>query len=492
MDCPSCSSPITANVQLCAVCGYRLQARPPARPAGAVAPASPSVPASAASSRASPPRAPASPGSRPPVKPPPAIRPVPRPQPVRAPERVLDDRYKIEEKIGEGGFGAVYRGVQLATKRKVAIKLLHPDVSKDQNVIARFRREGMLLCNLRDEHTITTYEFDQTADGTLYIAMELLEGKSLHQICREEAPLDWQRVFMILIQMCSALAEAHSQGIVHRDLKPENIYLESRPGNPDFVKILDFGIAKVMRGDGSDPQTPQLTASGQTLGTLEYMSPEQLMGQQLDGRSDAYALGVLAYELITKRLPFPDAKGPVGLLTAQGSPPPPLSTANPQIEIPPDADRAILKALEKHRENRYTDVTAMAVALSEIVARAHEPAPAVAPPPVISSNRPVLVAEDPVESRRREVPVAADPPVPLRAPTPEPPTLPPPRVPVEVPVVDSARSPRPPVRPPLARLDTAGRHRQPGNTGSSSLIWLVVGILALGAVTGAVVGLLMR
>ena len=124
-------------------------------------------------------------------------------------------------------------------------------------------------------------------------------------------------MFKILGEMCSSLDEAHKQGIVHRDLKPENIYLEKRPQHPEFVKILDFGIAKVMKGDGSvDPHAPQLTATGQTLGTLEYMSPEQLMGKQLDGRSDIYALGVLAYELITGRLPFPDAKGPAGLITA--------------------------------------------------------------------------------------------------------------------------------------------------------------------------------
>ena len=186
----------------------------------------------------------------------------------------------------------MYRGVQLATGRKVALKLLHPEMTKDENLVARFRREGMVLCNLRDAHTITTYDFDQTPDGTLYIAMELLEGKSLHQIFHEQAPLEWKRVFKILSEMCSSLAEAHAQGIVHRDLKPENIYLESRPGNPEFVKILDFGIAKVMRGDTIDPQSPQLTATGQTLGTLEYMSPEQLMGKPLDGRSDVYALGV--------------------------------------------------------------------------------------------------------------------------------------------------------------------------------------------------------
>jgi eukaryotic-like serine/threonine-protein kinase len=303
----------------------------------------------------------------------------PRPAPKQRPKigdeiyinQVLNNRFKVESKIGEGGFGAVYRGVQLATGRKVALKLLHPEMTKDENLVARFRREGMVLCNLRDAHTITTYDFDQTPDGTLYIAMELLEGKSLHQIFHEQAPLEWKRVFKIVTEMCSSLAEAHAQGIVHRDLKPENVYLESRPGNPEFVKILDFGIAKVMRGDTIDPQSPQLTATGQTLGTLEYMSPEQLMGKPLDGRSDVYALGVVAYEMITGRLPFPDAKGPAGLITAQLKQTPiPPSQANAKAAIPDATNRVILKCLEKDKNNRYADVTQLSNAVQEVVAHA--------------------------------------------------------------------------------------------------------------------------
>ena len=167
-------------------------------------------------------------------------------------------------------------------------------------------------------------------------------------------------MFKILTEMCSSLAEAHAQGIVHRDLKPENIYLESRPGNPEFVKILDFGIAKVMRGDSIDPQSPQLTATGQTLGTLEYMSPEQLMGKALDGRSDVYALGVVAYEMITGRLPFPDAKGPAGLITAQlKQTPQPPSAAQPEGEPAAGRRSRDPEGLEKDKNNRFADVTAM-------------------------------------------------------------------------------------------------------------------------------------
>jgi serine/threonine-protein kinase len=328
---------------------------------------------------------------------------------------VLNNRFKVESKIGEGGFGAVYRGVQIATGRKVALKLLHPEMTKDENLVARFRREGMVLCNLRDAHTITTYDFDQTPNGTLYIAMELLEGKSLHQLFHEEAPLAWKRVFKILTEMCSSLAEAHAQGIIHRDLKPENIYLETRSGNPEFVKILDFGIAKVMRGETIDPQAPQLTATGQTLGTLEYMSPEQLMGKPLDGRSDVYALGVLAYEMITGRLPFPDAKGPAGLITAQLKQTPiPPSSANPSAVMPKAADRVILKCLEKDKNNRYPDVSALSAALQEVIADQSSELAALKQMQIpISPNHQPQSMVDMLETRRGELPNMAPPPLPM-------------------------------------------------------------------------------
>lgn len=448
-------------------------------------------------------------------------------------EAVLNNRFKVESKIGEGGFGAVYRGVQLATGRKVALKLLHPEMTKDENLVARFRREGMVLCNLRDAHTITTYDFDQTPDGTLYIAMELLEGKSLHQVFHEQAPLEWKRMFKILIEMCSSLAEAHAQGIVHRDLKPENVYLETRPGNPEFVKILDFGIAKVMRGDSIDPQAPQLTATGQTLGTLEYMSPEQLMGKQLDGRSDVYALGVVAYEMITGRLPFPDAKGPAGLITAQlKQTPQPPSQANPQANLPPAADRAILKCLEKDKNNRHADVTHFAQALQEVLdsARGSNPHMAHVPAAASSARLPPPPVNDMLETRRGDMPNVAPPPVPMssgamppqsqphghahahaapHAPglaqahaglTPQPltpaggapmmhptgypqaaPTHAPPQAPIAYPQAQ-------PHMYPAGASTTEVTHA----AGSKKWIWWVVVLLALGAAAGAVLALVMQ
>ena len=358
VSCPKCATPLESGARFCGVCGNRLdEPRPPAPDrfdGAATAMDKPSLklPLSGHRPAVTPPA---------PAKAPPVARATPKPMKPEDPYigSVLNGRFTVEAKLGEGGFGAVYRGVQNATGRKVAIKLLHPEMTRDQNVLARFRREGQVLCALRDAHTITTYDFDQTPDGTLFIAMELLQGKSLHEIFHDEAPIAWQRMLKVMSEMCSSLEEAHALGIVHRDLKPENVYLEARPGNPEFVKILDFGIAKVMRGDGiAGDMSPQLTATGQTLGTLEYMSPEQLMGKPLDGRSDIYGLGVVAFELITGRLPFPDAVGPAALISAQlKKVPPSPSQAYPQGDIPEAVDQLIFKMLEKDKNNRFRDAT---------------------------------------------------------------------------------------------------------------------------------------
>ncbi len=510
MNCPSCSSPLEPNARFCGVCGYRLQASRPPPGGHAGAPGARAIGgASQAPSRVStPPAGTQQPRPRPSA---PRLRPIARKGDDIYLEAVLNNRFKVESKIGEGGFGAVYRGVQLATGRKVALKLLHPEMTKDENLVARFRREGMVLCNLRDAHTITTYDFDQTPDGTLYIAMELLEGKSLHQTFHEQAPLEWRRMFKILIEMCSSLAEAHAQGIVHRDLKPENVYLESRLGNPEFVKILDFGIAKVMRGESIDPQAPQLTATGQTLGTLEYMSPEQLMGKQLDGRSDVYALGVVAYEMITGRLPFPDAKGPAGLITAQlKQTPPPPSQANPKANLPPAADRAILKCLEKDKNNRHADVTHLAHALQEVIdaARDHGHAIATPVPSANASGRLSPQNLDLLETRRGDMPLVAPPPMPGGV------HARPPGTPVGgIPMLDPMRPGAVPSTPyPQAAPNHAIEHvaplaypqAQPGmypsgsttevsaTAGSTKWIWWVVVLLALGAGAGAVLALVMQ
>jgi serine/threonine protein kinase len=377
--CPHCAAEIEEGARFCGACGRPISATAIAERSAAAR----NPPAAAATIRVSPPQppAPASPAPAAPVVlvPPadsgPAIAALPvRPDrpapPVRPPTqplenligRTLNHRYLVEDKIGEGGFGAVFRGKQIATGREVALKILHPHNVADQTIVARFRREAEACSRLRDPHTVTTYDFDETPDGILYLAMELLRGQSLHQIQKAQGPLGVPRVLKIMDQVAASLAEAHANGIVHRDMKPENVFIETREGD-DHVKVLDFGIAKMV---GEERSVPALTAVGQTLGTLEFMSPEQLRGQKLDGRSDLYALGMMAYEMLTSTLPFAGAKSPIEIINFHMRQEPPApSTLSDKVTIPPAIDAIILKMVAKDREKRFAD----AAALREEIAR---------------------------------------------------------------------------------------------------------------------------
>ena len=281
--------------------------------------------------------------------------------------KLLNNRYLVEDKLGEGGFGAVYRATQTQMNRKVALKVLHAKMAKDPQVVGRFKREAQASSLLRAPHTVQVYDFDQSPDGLMYLAMEILQGRSLHAILAEDGPLPPARLYGVMDGIAESLGEAHGHGIVHRDIKPENIYLETRP-TPDFVKVLDFGIAKIVSGEGLGGSAgPALTAAGQTLGTLEYMSPEQLMGAQLDGRSDLYALGIMSYELVTGALPFV-CKTPGEMITAHlKTMPPPPSQAAPDRGIPPLLDQVILKLLAKKREDRYKDTAELRADLARLM-----------------------------------------------------------------------------------------------------------------------------
>jgi eukaryotic-like serine/threonine-protein kinase len=353
--------------------------------------------ASAAQKVSSPAPAPSSSSSQPAQSPPArAVAPRPKTMPMdQIPQVVetdltgqtLNNRYAVEEKIGEGGFGAVYRARQTQMNRVVALKVLHARMAKDPQVIGRFRREAQASSLLRAPHTVQVYDFDQTPEGVMYLAMEMLQGESLHAVLHDAGTLEPVRVARILDGIAESLGEAHGHGIVHRDIKPENIFLEPRP-SADFVKVLDFGIAKIVTGDGGNAG-PALTAVGQTLGTLEYMSPEQLMGQQLDGRSDLYAIGVLAYEMLTGGLPFP-AKTPGEMITGHLKvvPKPPSTTGKP---IPPLLDQIVIRLLEKNRDVRYRDAAELRADLARVIAGetaargAALAATAAAPPPAAAN-----------------------------------------------------------------------------------------------------------
>ncbi|HMR81215.1 MAG TPA: serine/threonine-protein kinase, partial [Polyangiaceae bacterium] len=291
--------------------------------------------------------------------------------------KVLSGRYRVTRVIAEGGMGVVYEAEQKMgdNVRKLAVKALLPALSQDPSIVKRFHRESGLVAQLEHPNTIRLYDFGTTPDGRLYIAMELVEGRPLTNDI-EAGPIPMDRALRILKQICGALAEAHHLGIVHRDLKPDNVILTDRAGEQDFVKLLDFGIAK-RTGDVGDHRT-KITQAGMVLGTPPYMSPEQLAGEEVDARSDVYSLGVLAYEIVTGRLPF-EADSPWEWaskhMTAAPLPPRTVTDA----PIPERVEAAILHALAKRREDRPQDVLSFLAELSGAVQRISAPKTQMAP-----------------------------------------------------------------------------------------------------------------
>ncbi|WP_437715332.1 serine/threonine-protein kinase [Sorangium sp. So ce448] len=290
---------------------------------------------------------------------------------------IVGGRFRIMGVLGEGGMGRVYNGEQpMGTSvRKVAIKTLLSQHAKDPQVVARFMRECGTVSELEHPNTIKVYDFGQTNTGELYIAMELLNGQSLETALERGGALSPERVDRIIAQTCGSLQEAHEKGIVHRDLKPANIFLTKRAGEEDYVKVLDFGIAK--RDERSAKAEQKLTQQGTVLGTPPYMSPEQFTGTELDARSDIYSLGVLTYEMLTGRLPF-DADTPWAWATQHMTAQPfPFEAVPMGAAAPPKMKAAVMRALSKRREDRqqsarefYEDLTIGAGARLSVLAAA--------------------------------------------------------------------------------------------------------------------------
>ena len=255
----------------------------------------------------------------------------------------------------------VYAAEQVALRRRLAIKLLPAGAERDATTVERFRREGEVLCQLRSAHTVTTYEFDRDADGSMYIAMELVNGKSLAEVFRTEGPFEWPRVLRVLGGLCDSLGEAHALGVVHRNLKLENILLESRATSPDFVKVLDFGLAKLV------PGRLDLSPVGETVGAIEFMSPEQLMSRPIDGRSDLYALGILGFLLATGHHPFAQARTYGNLVTAHIQYVPPLASTV-RADLSPEVDMVFARLLEKEPHRRFPDAHALAALINVMLA----------------------------------------------------------------------------------------------------------------------------
>ena len=273
-------------------------------------------------------------------------------------------KYKIVKLLGEGGMGCVYVGEQMmgTAVRKVAVKTLHKHLSHDAHVKARFQREVGTVAALEHPNTIQVFDFGAMDDGTLYIVMELVQGRSVADILEKEGAMPPARVENIMRQVCGSLEEAHGHGIIHRDLKPDNVVLCERAGTKDWVEVLDFGIAK--RSSEHDPNEAKLTQQGMVLGTPPYMSPEQFTGQPIDVRSDIYSLAVMAYEMLTGKLPFEANTAWEWASKHMTELPRPVETHPLGPNVPDKMRHAIMRALAKNREERFSSVREFFDALS--------------------------------------------------------------------------------------------------------------------------------
>jgi len=292
--------------------------------------------------------------------------------------------YQVTKKIGEGGMGSVYLAEHPLIGKKVALKVLHPEFSSNQDVVTRFFNEARAVNDIQHPNIVDIIDYG-TIPGPngdmVYFFMEHLDGNPLEDVIEEQSPIDPDRCLHICLQVADALAASHNTNIVHRDLKPDNIILLKKRSTDDFVKLLDFGIAKLT---GDQPGSSR-TRTGIVMGTPSYMSPEQLMGKTLDGRSDVYAMGVLAHELITGQLPFPEAVGPALLITSQlKSTPPAMSSIRPDNGIPPEVDALVLKMLGKQVEDRFDDVDCLRQECLRIL-RGHTLRRAVVQPPQVQA-----------------------------------------------------------------------------------------------------------
>ncbi|HKG46756.1 MAG TPA: serine/threonine-protein kinase [Pyrinomonadaceae bacterium] len=262
--------------------------------------------------------------------------------------RTLDEKYLIEEHLGAGGMGAVYRARHLSMDRPVAIKFLHQRFVEDEAARGRFHTEARAAVKLRHPNAVSVTDFGQTSEGVVYIVMELLEGRTLREILGREAPLETARAISIELQASEAVAAAHEAGIIHRDLKPSNILVTQSADQPAVVKVLDFGIATFAADDDDEPTTLAQTHS--IIGTPRYMSPEQHNGNELTAAADVYSLGVILYEMLTGMVPF-SGSTPAEIAEKHANIPP-HSPREIVAAIPQDVERVVLHALEKQPGER--------------------------------------------------------------------------------------------------------------------------------------------
>ena len=301
--------------------------------------------------------------------------------------QLIDGRYQVDYVLGVGSMGIVYGARHAAVGKLVAIKALRAHLATDAEAIQRFNAEATAATSIGNQHIVETFDFGRLPDGTAYMVMEYLEGRSLAELIEGWAPLPTERITRIGVQIAEALNAAHLAGIVHRDLKPDNVFLCQREDDPDFVKILDFGIAKF------GVSQARLTQAGAVFGTPAYMSPEQALGRSTDGRTDIYALGVMLYEMACGRVPFQGETALAVLALHSNEEPEALSSRKPDVS--PELEAIVHKCLQKDPDARYATMAELAADLSRLATgmpvRA-EPLPT--PAAAIASSSPASAVAD--------------------------------------------------------------------------------------------------
>ncbi len=278
--------------------------------------------------------------------------------------RVINDRFKIVGVLARGGMGKVYRAEQAPLGRAVALKILNPryEGDGDPEFHKRFFLEASTCSKLTHPNTITIFDYGRTDDDVYYIAMELLEGRTLRQALRDDGPFPPERALHVARQICRSLREAHGLGIVHRDLKPANVFLVRHGDETDFVKVLDFGLVKEL----TENRTEDLTQTGLFMGSPKYMAPEQIRGGEVDGRTDIYALGVLIYEMVTGMVPFSRPNSVNVLMAHIHEAPPSFGEVAPELVLSPELETIVMRCLAKDPLDRFSDMNDLLVALKEL------------------------------------------------------------------------------------------------------------------------------
>jgi eukaryotic-like serine/threonine-protein kinase len=280
-------------------------------------------------------------------------------------QELLNNRFRILDLVGEGGMGVVYKAEDEQSKRVVAVKMLHAHLMSDPYLMKRFQQEGNAASCLKHPHIIALYDFGVTSSGQPYHVLEFLEGTSLAEVLQDQGGLTVRRCLKIFEQFCDGLAHAHQRGVIHRDLKPSNIMLVKQDGDPDFVKIVDFGIAKLLPESGQSTQ--HLTKTGEVFGSPLYMSPEQCMGQKLDARSDIYTTGCVIYEALTGKPPL---RGSTMFDTMEKHVtcmPSPLSSIRRELSDFKELQAVLWKAMAKVPEQRQEDMLQLKKELQDAI-----------------------------------------------------------------------------------------------------------------------------